>query len=70
MFDDIDEVLNAFKKYGEARREHDEAADEYDGYSWGYHGAYLQDAVDEAGKEAKAQLDKYIDARITAALAK
>lgn len=66
MFDDIDNLMDAFAKYVEARQVHDKAQDEYEGYSWGYHGTRLQEAVNKAGEHTKAELNAYIDKRIAA----
>lgn len=64
MFDQIDDIVDALNKYMTAKAEHDEAMKEYDGYSWDYFGATYQEAINEAGKYLKTELDKYIDDRI------
>jgi hypothetical protein len=57
---ELDLLMEAIKRYSDAKQEHDEAYKRYQGYSWGYHGNQYIEAVDEARKEAKDALRRVI----------
>lgn len=61
-------VMSAMTAYAQAQKRHDEAYENYDGYSWGYYGASYLRAVEAAEEEAQKVLDEYIDLKIAQAL--
>lgn len=65
----IDAVLEALQNYSDAKDRHDEAHREYDGYSWDYHGGDLIREVEEKRAQVVKELNAYIDARVSEALA-
>lgn len=67
---DVQAIVQAMQDYADARAEHEKARNEYEGYSWGYHGSGYINAMDRAAVEFGNRLDAYVDGRIKAALAK
>lgn len=65
---DIECLGQALQNYIEAKREHDKARDEYEGYSWGYHGRFLVVAMENAADEFGNRLTALIDNRVSEAL--
>jgi hypothetical protein len=56
---DIERFAYAVNKYVEAKRDEEEARDQYEGYSWGYYGQDYFNRIDAA----KAELTKaFVDA--------
>ena len=64
----VSAVMSAMTAYAEAQKQHDEARENYQGYSWGYYGSSYLRAVQEAEEEAQKVLDDYIDLKIAQAL--
>jgi len=52
----IECLMQAINEYADAKSERDKARDEYDGYSWGYHGSHFEDSVAKKAAEVKNQL--------------
>jgi len=65
----INDLLNALQYAIDAQHEHNKQLDEYEGYSWSYHGSYIIDKMEKSQKDFKDSLEKYIDERIEHALA-
>ena len=64
----IEELLNALQRAVDAQHEHNKQRDEYEGYSWDYHGSYIIEAMEKAQQDFKDSLEKYIDERVDAAI--
>jgi uncharacterized protein YdiU (UPF0061 family) len=60
----IECLVQSLQNVIEAKTEHDKARDDYDGYSWGYHGRYLVDAMENAARDFEERLETYIDQAI------
>lgn len=56
----IDSLLDCFANYAKAKDNHDRAREDYEGYSWGYHGGRHVDAVNSARADCAKALDEYI----------
>lgn len=54
--------------YWDAKREEEEARNDYHGPSWGYFGARYIEAMEEAAEDVQKRLDEYVDERIETAL--
>lgn len=67
---ELTDVIEALQLLSDARRECDKAHEEYTGYSWGYAGHHLIQAVDDATDRLADALGKYVDSRIDARLNK
>lgn len=65
---DIGDVMRALSSAFDAKIEHDKQLAEYDGYSWGWHGAALIIEKDNSIELFGKRLDTYIDQRIQKAL--
>jgi len=63
------DVILALADYTACAQREDAAFDAYEGVTWGYDGADLIDARNDAQRRLEAALDSYIDDRIKKALA-
>lgn len=61
---EIECLMQAISEYDEARQEERQACTNYDGYSWGYHGASFIQAREKAAEDVQNRLNKIIDERI------
>lgn len=61
-------LIDAFYQAVEARKDHDRERASYTGSSWGYHGRYTIERMEEKSREAMEKLNEYIDSRIQAYL--
>lgn len=60
-------LVEAFQEAAEAERQEKEARENYDGYSWGYHGHRFIERRERAAEKLQRIFDEYIDQRIEAA---
>mgnify|MGYP001578847766 CR=1 FL=1 len=65
---EVEGLIQALQNVLEAKMEHDKARDAYEGYSWGYHGRRLVDAVENAADEFGKRLDALIEKKVDEAL--
>lgn len=65
----MDELMQAFQASADAQFELNEAYEEYEGYSWDYHGYHLIKAKEEASKCFQEALQGVIDERVALAIA-
>ena len=66
----IECIGQALENYMEAKHRHDKARDEYQGYSWGYHGGHYVQAMEDAAEDFQKRLDSYIEEKVQAAIKK
>lgn len=67
---EIECLGQALENYMDAKRRHDKARDEYEGYSWGYHGHHYVQEMENAAEDFQKRLDKYIDDKVAQAIRK
>ena len=65
----MDELMSAFQASADAQFELNKAYEEYEGYSWDYHGHYVIKAKEEAGERFQQSLEKVIDERVALTIA-
>ena len=63
-------LVQSLQNVIDAKTEHDNERDSYDGYSWGYHGHLLIEQMRRAAREFEERLEEYIDQAIDLRLAK
>ena len=61
-------LIQALQNAVAAKIEHDTARAAYDGYSWGYHGRSLVEAMENAAQELSERLDTLIEKKVAEAL--
>lgn len=66
----MNELMKAFLDSIEAQSKHDKVLEEYDGYEWDHHGYYLIEEQDKANERLQEALGKFIDKRVSIAIAK
>ena len=62
---DLSDLFKSLEAYLEAKRDHDTARDQYEGYSWDYFGQAYRQRLNEAALTAETRLADFIDQRIT-----
>lgn len=65
----MDELMKAFQASADAQVKLIKAEEEYEGYSWDYHGFHIIEAKDDANRRFQEALEAVIDERVTAAIA-
>lgn len=65
---EVECLIQALENALKARIDHDTARDEYGGYSWGYHGRPLVDAMENAADEFGTRLTSLIEKKVAEAL--
>lgn len=60
----VDAVIEAIGQYASAKSERDKAMEEYEGYSWGWHGRYYEEAVTRNRDAAQKALNDYVRAMV------
>ena len=65
---EIECVVQALQNYLEAKQAHDEARNQYDGYSWGYYGRHYVERMEEHADDFGARLNALIESRVVAKL--
>ena len=61
-------LVQALEDVVAARREHDEARDNYDGYSWGYFGHSYVKRMEDAAEEFEKRLNDYVKQQVLSVL--
>lgn len=65
----MDELMKAFQASADAQFELNKAHEEYDGYSWDYHGYHFIEAKENANRRFQEALQGVIDERVALAIA-
>lgn len=60
----IECLVQSLQNVIEAKTAHDKARDDYDGYSWGYHGQSYVNSMENAARDFEERLENYIDQAI------
>jgi len=63
---EITELIESLVTLMNVQSRYNKAVEEFDGYSWDYYGRNMIDELDNAKKDAKDSMDKYIDERVDA----
>lgn len=67
---DVECLIQSLTSYLDAKTAHDKARDEYQGYSWGYHGHNYVVACEETAADFAKRLDALIEAKLIEQLEK
>lgn len=61
---EIECLIESLMRAVKSRMEHDKKRDNYDGYSWGWHGRDLVERMEKDAEQFAEHLDSYINKRI------
>jgi len=65
---EMEQLLEYIDRYQQAKDDEKKAFADYDGYSWGYHGAYWIDRRTQAAIDLQKALSEVIQAEVKKAL--